>query len=69
MMPRRDNITRTQVITTAKASSGMNKNKSENYTSQKNGTLTASNNTVEVENAYTMSTAYIYVYSVDLKYR
>ena len=55
--------------TGAKASSGMNKNKSENYTSQKNGTLTASNNTVEVENAYTMSTAYIYVYSVDLKYR
>lgn len=44
-------------------------NKSENYTSQKNGTLTASNNTVEVENAYTMSSAYIYVYSVDLKYR
>jgi hypothetical protein len=55
--------------TGAKASSGMNKNKSENYTSQKNGTLTASNNTVEVENAYTMASAYIYVYSVDLKYR
>ena len=53
----------------AKASSGINKNKSENYTSQKNGTLTISNNTVEVENAYTMSSAYIYVYSVDLKYR
>ena len=55
--------------TGAKASDGLNKNKSENYTSQKNGTLTASNNTVEVENAYTMSSAYIYVYSVDLKYR
>ena len=44
-------------------------NTSENYTSNKNGTLTSSNNTVEIENAYTMSTAYIYVYSVDLKYR
>ena len=55
--------------TGAKASNGFNKNKSENYTSQKNGTLTASNNTVEVENAYTMASAYIYVYSVDLKYR
>lgn len=44
-------------------------NTSENYTSNKNGTLTSSNNTVEVENAYTLSSAYIYVYSVDLKYR
>ena len=55
--------------TGAKASYGANKNKSEDYTSNKNGTLTSSNNTVEIENAYTMSTAYIYVYSVDLKYR
>ena len=55
--------------TGAKASSGLNKNKSENYTSSKNGVLTSAYNTVEVENAYTMSTAYIYVYSVDVKYR
>lgn len=53
----------------AKASSGMNKNKSEDYTSQKNGTLNAANNTVEIENAYTMASAYINVKSVDLKYR
>lgn len=53
----------------AQASTGFNKNKSENYTSQKNGTLTPDKNTVEVENAYTMASAYIYVYSVDLKYR
>lgn len=52
-----------------KASSGINKNKSEEYTSQKNGKLTSANNTVEIENHYTMSTAYIYVYSVDVKYR
>ena len=55
--------------TGAKASTGLNKNKSENYTSSKNGVLTSAHNTVEVENAYTMSTAYIYVYSVDVKYR
>ena len=53
----------------AKASSGLSKNQSENYTSNKNGTLTTSNNTVEVENNYENASAYIYVYSVDLKYR
>lgn len=52
----------------AKAST-FSPNKSENYTSSKNGVLTSAYNTVEVENAYTMSTAYIYVYSVDVKYR
>lgn len=35
--------------TGAKASNGFYKNKSEDYTSQKNGTLTSSNNTVEIE--------------------
>lgn len=53
----------------AKANSGFSSNKSENYTSKKDGKLTPSGNTVEVENAYTMASAYIYVYSVDLKYR
>lgn len=54
--------------TGAKSDSGFSKNKSENYTSQTNGTLTPSHNYVEIENAYEELTAYIYVYSVDIKY-
>ena len=44
-------------------------NKTQEYTGTGSGTLTTSNKTVEVENAYTMSSAYICVYSVELKYR
>ena len=44
-------------------------NTSENYTGTGNGILTTSNKTIEVENAYTMTSAYIYVYSVTANYR
>lgn len=40
----------------------------ENYTGSGTGTLTTATNTVQVENSYTMASAYINVYSVRLEY-
>lgn len=63
-------ISGTEVInrTGAKAPSGIATNKTENYTGEATGNLNTSKKTIEIENAYTKSTAYVYVYSVTLKY-
>ena len=42
--------------------------KDKDYTINKIGTISSSNSTVQIENAYTMSSAYIKIYSVTLKY-
>lgn len=42
--------------------------KDKDYTINKTGTISSSNSTVQIENAYTMSSAYIKIYSVTLKY-
>ena len=63
-------ISGTEVInrTGAKASNGFSTNKTENYTGEATGNLNTSKKTIEIENAYNKSTAYVYVYSVTLKY-
>lgn len=63
-------ISGTEVInrTGAAAPSGFATNKTENYTGEATGEMNTSKKTIEIENAYTKSTAYVYVYSVTLKY-
>ena len=54
--------------TGAKASSSISSKKTEDFTGEATGVLKTSNKTIEIENAYAMSTAYVYVYSVTLNY-
>ena len=53
----------------AQASSGFSTNKTEDVTCSAEGYMLPSNSIVEVENAYTMASAYIKVYSVELSYK
>lgn len=53
----------------AQASSGFSTNKTEDVTCSAEGYMLPSNSIVEVENAYTLKSAYIKVYSVELSYK
>ncbi len=61
----------TEVVnrTGAKAKDSISSNNSESFTGVGSAALKSSNTKIEIENAYTNSTAYIYVYSVSLKYK
>lgn len=58
----------TEVAKQAGATPGAYGDKTLDYTANGTATLKTSNKHIEVENTYTMSSAYIYIYSISLNY-